>query len=622
MILASKPVMLDSDMPFADAFPPAEEAQWRKLVDGVLKGKSFETLVGKTYDDIPVAPLYPRASADAPRALRATPGAWSIMQRVDHPDPQDANKQALIDLENGAGGLQLVFAGSGGDYGFALPDASEDTIAQVLDGVFLETGINVELDLSAATRDAAANIAHLVEARGIDPALTNIVFGLNPIGGMARGKIDPEDWPALAPKFAQYVRSLADRGFAKSLCVADARLVHAAGGSEVQELAFALASAVAYLRALEAGGIDLDAARKLISFRLAADADQFCAIAKFRALRRLWARVEDACGLTPSPPHLHAETAWRMMTRNDPHVNLLRATMAVFSAALGGTDSISVLPFTQALGLPDAGARRLARNTQLVLGEESNLDKVSDPAAGSGGYDALTGEFCERAWDLFQQIEREGGLAKALASGSFQAGVSETRARRRERVARRLDPLTGASEFPILEEAPVFVLKPLPLSAASEETKGLGKIRLADPFERLRANAEAMAEGGKRPAIFLANLGSPATFTPRAMFAKNFFAAGGIAAIDSDGFDSPQAAAAAFETSGANLACICSSDAVYAAKAHAVARALAEAGAQGIYLTGKPGEQETAMRQAGITGFIHAGCNALNVLEGAQTRLA
>jgi methylmalonyl-CoA mutase len=614
--------MVESQMPFADAFPPSDEAQWRKLVDGVLKGKSFEMLVSKTYDDIAIAPLYPRLCEEAPRALRSASGPWSVVQRIDHPDPAEANKQALIDLQNGASGLQLVFAGSGGDYGFRLPDASDESIAQVLDGVYLETGINIELDLGAATRDAAANIAHVIEARGIDPALTNIAFGLNPLGGIARGKIDAEEWPSLAPKFAQHVRSLADRGFAKSLCLADARLVHAAGGSEVQELAFALASAVAYLRALEGSGIDLDAARKMVSFRLASDADQFCGIAKFRALRRLWARVEDACGLMPAPLRLHAETAWRMMTRNDPHVNLLRATMAVFSAALGGADSISVLPLTQALGLPDAAARRLARNTQLVLSEESNLDKVSDPAAGSGGYEALTSEFCERAWDLFQQIEKQGGLHKALASGSFQSRVAETRARRRDRVARRLDPLTGASEFPILAEVSVSVLKPLPLSPEAEDARTLPRIRLAEPFERLRAAADAIAEKATRPAVFLANLGSPATFAPRAMFAKNFFAAGGIAAIDTDGFDSPQRAAAAFKASDAKLACICSNDSVYAENAVATARALADAGAKGIYVAGRPRELETELRQAGVTDFIYAGCDVLRVLEEAQHRIA
>jgi methylmalonyl-CoA mutase len=311
-----------------------------------------------------------------------------------------------------------------------------------------------------------------------------------------------------------------------------------------------------------------------------------------------------------------------MMTRVDPHVNLLRATMAVFSAALGGADSISVLPFTQALGLPDAAARRLARNTQLVLSEESHLDKVSDPAAGSGGYEALTAQFCERAWDMFQQIETEGGLHKALASGSFQSRVAETRARRRERVARRLDPLTGASEFATLEEVPVSVLKPLPLSRESEDARRLPKMRLAEQFERLRASADGLAQRGARPTLFLANLGPLAAFASRAMFAKNVFAAGGIAAIDSDGFDSPQDVAVAFARSGASLACICSSDAAYAEKGIAVVRALVEAGAKAIYIAGRPRELEAKLRQAGVTDFIYADGDVLRVLEDAQRRIA
>jgi methylmalonyl-CoA mutase len=213
-------------------------------------------------------------------------------------------------------------------------------------------------------------------------------------------------------------------------------------------------------------------------------------------------------------------------------------------------------------------------------------------------------------------------LHKALASGSFQSRVAETRARRRERVARRLDPLTGASEFPILEEVSVSVLKPLQLSPETEDAKTLPRIRLAEPLEHLRAAADALADKGTRPTIFLANLGSLATFAPRAMFAKNFFAAGGIAAIDSDGFESPQDAAASFDASGAELACVCSSDAVYAEQAAVTARALADAGAKAIYLVGRPCRQEAELRQAGVTDFIYQSCDVLRVLRDAQHRIA
>src|SRR5581483_5929877 len=221
-----------------------------------------------------------------------------------------------------------------------------------------------------------------------------------------------------------------------------------------QELAFVLAAALAYLRALEGGGIALERARGKIFFRLAADADQFLTIAKLRALRRLWARIEDACGLAPAAPLVAAETAWRMMTRRDPHVNLLRTTLAAFAAGLGGADAVSVLPFTLALGLPDRFARRLARNTQLVLLEEAHLARVADPAAGAGGFEALTDQLCGAAWTLFQAIEAEGGAAAALTRGSIQAQVAAARACRQAALADGTDVLVGTTIFPNPDELP------------------------------------------------------------------------------------------------------------------------------------------------------------------------
>ena len=250
------------------------------------------------------------------------------------------------------------------------------------------------------------------------------------------------------------MRALAARGFIGPFCAADGRMIHAAGGTDAQELAFALAQALAALRALEAGGLALDDARRAIGFRIAVDADQFASICKLRALRRLWARVEESCGLQPLPAHVEAETAWRMMTRRDPYVNALRTTTAAFAAGVGGADAVVALPFTQALGLPDAQARRLARNAQLILIEEANLWRVADPAAGAGGYEALTDALAQKAWELFQEIERAGGLGASLASGAFASRVSEARAALVRDVARRKLPITGTSEYPNLAEAP------------------------------------------------------------------------------------------------------------------------------------------------------------------------
>src|SRR3981189_980010 len=248
----------------------------------------------------------------------------------------------------------------------------------------------------------------------------------------------------------------------------------------------------------------------MIYARLAADADQFLTMAKFRALRLLWARVEQACGLAPKPLFIFADTAWRMLTQRDPYVNMLRGTIATFSAGLGGANSINVLPHTLALGLPDAFARRVARNTQLVLLEESNLAKVSDPGAGSGGIEALTQQLCEAAWSLFQEIEKAGGVFAALQQSLIQRKVAATRAVREANIAKRKEVLTGASEFPNLHEAQVAVLdaKPVVLAAYGEakyKFDALPPMRLAAPFEALRNKSDdLLRRAGARPKVFLA----------------------------------------------------------------------------------------------------------------------
>jgi methylmalonyl-CoA mutase len=616
---------MSDDLPLGAEFPPATREQWMKLVDGALKGTPFDKLVARTYDDLTIEPLYPRAADARPVAGRAAGAAWTLMQRVDHPDPAAANVQALQDLENGARGLTLVFAGSVSANGYGL-GASADTLARVLDGVALDAGITIDFNLSPPTRDAVRHFAALVKARKLAPGSVDMHASINPIGGIAASGTSPRPWPELAKTFAAMVRELADQGFAGPFAVADGRIVHNAGGSEAQELAVALASAVDYLRALEAGGIALDAARRMIYFRLSADADQFLTIAKFRAMRKLWARVEDACGLAPKPAHVAAETAWRMMTRRDPYVNMLRTTIAVAAAGLGGADSITALPHTAPLGLPDAFARRVVRNTQLILLEESNLAKVGDPAAGSGALEDLTGKLAAAAWALLQEIEAAGGAWAAFERGLIQRKVAAVREKRLQAVARRKDALTGTSDFPDLKETPPAVLDVAPIVAPKEAAAALTieplpRLRLAEPFERLRdASDRILAQTGARPKIFLANLGKLSDFTARATFARNFFEAGGIEAATSDGFASRDAMAAAFKASGARLACLCSSDKVYAGDAVGAAQALA--GAAHIYLAGRPRDLEPALTAAGVGTFIFAGCDVLEILARAYDNLS
>jgi methylmalonyl-CoA mutase len=610
------------DLRLAADFAPATYDDWRKLVDGVLKGAPFEKLVGKTADGLKIDPIYPRAKGAAPIAGRPAAAPWQIMQRIDHPDAAEASAQAVHDLENGATGLTLVFAGANGAYGFGLEPTAE-AIEKVLGGVFLDAGISIELQVGPQSRMAAIHVAEYVKRKGLDPAACNIRFGLDPIGACAVWGSSPYAWTEIVPAVTGAVKGLATMGFKGPFAVADGRVIHDAGGSEVQELAFVLASGVAYLRALEGAGVALEDAQGMVYARLSADADEFLTLAKFRALRLLWARIEQACGLTPKPMFVAADTAWRMLTQRDPYVNMLRATIATFSAGLGGANAVTVLPHTLALGLPDPFARRVARNTQLVLLEESNLAKVSDPAAGSGGIESLTQQLCEAAWTLFQEIEQAGGVFASLEQNLIQRKVAATRAVREQNIAKRKEVLTGATEFPNLHEADVAVLeaRPVVLAPYGEgkfKFDALSPMRLAAPFEALRDRSDQiLKEKGARPRIFLANLGTAADFTARATFAKSFFETGGIEAVDTEGFTDPAALATAFKASGAALACLCSSDKVYAAHATAAAGALQAAKAKHIYLAGRPGEQEAALRAAGVKDFVMAGGDALTVLQEA-----
>jgi methylmalonyl-CoA mutase len=611
----------DRDLSFAAEFPAASREAWLELVSGVLKGAPFERrLVSKTYDGLAIEPLYGRDAAARPAIGRGPGAPWQVMTRIEHPDPAAANGQALHDLENGATGLSLVFAGSIGAYGFGIEN-SEAALARVLRDIHLDAGISLDLQVDGQPEHVAAALSAVLAKRGTAPAAVDMRFGFDPIGIAATGGPAPS-WHQHGAQVAAQVAGLAAQGFKGPFAVADGRAIHNAGGSEAQELAFVIAVALAYLRALEASGVALDEARRMIYFRLAADTDQFVTTAKFRALRKLWARIEEACGLAPQPVFVAAETAWRMMTQRDPFVNVLRSTMAVVAAGLGGADSITVLPHTAAIGLPDGSARRLARNTQLILLEESNLAKVADPAAGSGGFESLTTELGAAAWSLFQEIERAGGAGAALRQGLIQAKVAAVRTARDKAIARRKDALTGTSEFPDIAETPPAVLEIAPAPPAGRASSAaLPCHRLAEPFEALRDAADRAAEAGDRPKVFLANLGPLADFTARAAYAKNFFEAGGIAAVTNDGFVSRDEMAAAFKASGAALACLCSSDEVYAGEAEAAARMLRAAGAKHIYLAGRPGTREAALAAAGIGGFIHVGCDVLATLRAAHGAL-
>lgn len=605
---------------FASEFPAATEADWRHLVDGVLKGVPFEKkLVTRTVDGIRIVPLAPRRAEAEPVASQRGLAAWRVGALVDHPDADEANRLALADLEGGADHLVLACAKSASAHSFGFTIQNDQSLEAVLQGVEIDL-IRLSVDPPPFHgHDMARRLARLCRARRLVPATLSIDFGIRPLAHWAGIGTLPQPWATLTMRVREVVLELLEAGFSGPFLTADGRPFHEAGAGDAQELACLIGQATAYLRMLLKAGIEPDLAQSLISFSVVVDQDQFTSIAKLRALRRLWSGIVETSGGTPKPARVNAETSFRMLAKRDIGVNMLRSTIAALAAGLGGADSITILPHTAPLGLPDQDARRIARNTNLILARESHLGRTIDPASGAGALEALTEALEEQAWDLFQRIEaaRSGpffAMPAALESGLLATEIAATREARFKAIATRRTPVTGVSEYPDICEGSHPVLMPAPSQA---ESGPFPSIRLSQPFETLRERAEALAT---RPKVFLAPLGRLADFTSRAGFAKNAYEAGGIETELSDGF----ALAAggtdiddlirAFRASGTQAVCLVGADADYAAEAVTVARALIAAGATLVTLAGRPGELETAFNAAGISGYLGLGMDLVTFL--------
>jgi methylmalonyl-CoA mutase len=677
----------------AGDFPAASHEAWQGLVRRILAGRDPDaTLSRKTYDGIAVRPLYtaqdrPAGDEDvgfpgmAPftRGHRLTGRAgtgWDIRQLHAHPDPSRCNQAILEDLGRGVTSIELRLDRSAHDGGDADAHAGADGVMiatiddldAALDGVHLDA-CPVGLSAGAAFMPASAMLLGLVGRRRVPPAAFAGALNADPLGALAELGRLTTSLPDALEQLGWLARHVAEAFPAATAAAVDTTCYHDAGASEAQELACAVATGVAYLRAMTEAGLEMNAAFAQIAFTFAADANLLLSIAKLRAARRLWARVAEACG-TPAAlrgMRLHVTTSRRMLARRDPWVNILRGTVATVAAAAAGADSITVLPYTAAIGIPDAAARRIARNTQLVLQQEASLSRVIDPAGGSWAIESLTDAMAGEAWGLFQEIERDGGIAVSLVDGRLQEGIAAVAARRAGRIAALADPLTGTSVFPDLSEPPPMVQRPdlkklRARMAAAQRKRGaeaeastralaeasnrmlvaamiecalsgasvgamcraaahadqaraalLPHWRLGEAFEALRDLSDAHLEKtGKRPTVFLTTIGAPAQYMTAETYARNFLAAAGISATSASRDGDAASCAEAFRASGARVAVVCSDIAGYRDKGADVALALRRAGAREVYLVGEPATPDQLPE---ATGYLRDGGDVLQVLR-------
>ncbi|MCX4091532.1 methylmalonyl-CoA mutase family protein [Nocardia sp. alder85J] len=611
--------------PSADPVP--EYAAWRKGVAGVLaKARRVEVselpaeperlLDVTTYDGLTVAPLYTRRDELPEQALpgrfpfvrggdatRDVLRGWQVAQRFGGADAAAVNAEILSALDNG---VSTVWLGAG-ERGVPVAD-----IPAALRGVLFDLA-PLSLDAGADAAAAAAQVfAILDETRVAEPADVQVALGVTPLtsrfNGTTHADLDTAvDLAKQAIARPETVRAITVCGVA----------LHNAGASDAQELGAAIAAGLDYLRALTGAGVDIADALGQLVFRFAATDDQFATIAKFRAGRRLWSRVAQELGAPDfgNAPQ-HAVTSAAMTTQRDPWVNLLRTTLAAFGAGVGGADLVTVQPFDSALpagelGVSQAFSQRMARNTQLLLLEESHLGHVQDPGAGSWYVESLTEALAERAWAFLQELEAAGGYTAALDSGLLADRVAALRAQRESDVAHRKTAVTGVNEFPDLGEKPLSEAARVPSPVA----------RYSAAFEALRDRSDVYLAGhDSRPQALLVPLGTVAEHNVRVTWTGNLLASGGIEAVN-PGPLTGAAIGAAATAAGVTVAVLCSSDARYGTDAAAAVDQLRAAGVTTVLLAGPEKAVADLTGAQRPDGFLTARIDAVAALSGLLEKL-
>jgi methylmalonyl-CoA mutase len=686
--------------PLAANFSSITTDEW---LDAALKGKPDGDAATVTDDGIRVNWLYTPADALAPdpggvpgRApfVRGTGSGtaevpWEIRQEQRHPERAAARDAILEDLEGGATQIELrldraareghapgtdAFARTRGRDGVMI--STVDDLDATLDGVHLDLA-PVALTAGPQAAPASALLLALLRRRGFADADARGSLRLDPLGVVAEsGAIagDLDDAVAAAGRLAAELATSHPQ--LRSLAV-DTRAYVNAGATAVRELAIAIATGAAYLRAADDAGLAPADAASRIEFTLAVGPDQFQEIAKLRAFRRLWARVLELSGVPEAERHspLFARTSDRMLAAIDPWSNMLRATTAGFAAAVGGADGLTVTPFDALVvdavdGAASGGlGRRIARNTQLILQEESGLRRVADPAGGSWYVESLSDALARAAWEQIQAIEADGGAVAALQGGRWAAELAEQADRRADQLARRRREMTGVNVFPLLGDDKIhpdpldreglaavdadrLAERPsvtLPDSGtdlatliaaaeagaridelaalvgtgpiAADPDAALPVLRDAAPFEALRRDAgsgPAAITGDELPAsaprVTLACLGPLAGHASAATWAQNFFGVGGLSAVQSTPIEDPAAAGNAVTADGTTVAAVCFGRDVEEGALSAAVASLRDAGARTVYLIKGSDEQVAA---SGADAALKDGVDMIQVLGDA-----
>ncbi|NJP04295.1 MAG: methylmalonyl-CoA mutase [Chloroflexaceae bacterium] len=693
-----------------EAFSPPTYEQWREVTEQSLKGASFEKkLITRTYEGIDLQPMYFRADGDKLTHTDTLPGAapylranhalgyvvepWHVSQETPLATPTELNDVLRWDLERGQTAISLVLdeaarhghdpdtaeAGQVGRSGTSI--ASVDDIVTALKQINLAQ-FPVAIQPGAMWLPLAGLIGAAYEQLGSSAAHWRGAIDVDPLGLLASTGQLPLSLEDAYTDMAN-LTTWANTNAPQLATIAVSSLPYNnAGASAVEELAFALATAVAYIRAMQTRDVPIDTFAQHVRFTYGVGANFFMEVAKLRAARLLWANVVEAFGgaAESQKMNLHVRTTSWNKTSYDPFVNMLRTTTEAFSGVMGGCNSMHVGFYDETLRRPDDLSRRVARNTQIILQQECHFLRLVDPAGGSWYIETLTDTLARKAWALFQEIEGQGGMFAALQAGSPQQKVAAVAKKRSDNLTSRRDVLVGTNQYPNLTEKPIppeqidyaslqatraqvcasqrasrdqaactaaldqlqqarttTNVTPVAIQAAlsgatlgelasnvvadrgSESITPVQIYRLAESFEQLRGRAEA---SGERPKVFLANMGPIIQHKARADFSTGFLAVGGFDVLTNTGFATVDEAAKAAIDSSAPVVVICSTDDTYPELVPALTQQIKAAQpATQVLLAGYPAEHVESFKAAGIDEFIHLRANLYDVLLGLQQKL-
>ena len=598
-------------------FPPVSTQEWINKIKADLKGKDFEQrLVWKTIEGFDVNPFYRQEDiSDLPhintlpgefpflRGTKPVKNEWYIRQDINVEDPVAANRKALDILNRGVTSLGFVF-GEEVEYSFEL-------LESLLKGIYCES-IELNFIPRGNARELFVIFADYIRSKGIRAGNVRGAIATDPLGRlMAKGSLcvpvcDGMDYLAGLVKSAEYMNNF------RILDINGAAFGNAGAGI-VQELAFSLAMGSEYLAQLTDRGISTDTVARSMGFTFGIGSNYFMEIARIRAARILWAKIidkylpesKDSCKI-----YVHSVTSEWNMTVYDPYVNMLRTQTEAMSAALGGTDSLTVKPFDSIFREPSEFSERIARNQQLLLMEESHFNKVNDPSAGSYYIEKLTDSIIKHAWNLFVEIEDEGGFLAGLQKGIIQSRVKETAKKRKVNIRRSKEKLLGTNIFPNQGERIADPnIKETGKNEESTQVEPLQPVRAAEEFESLRM---AVDRKKNTPVVFLLTIGDPVMRKARSQFSHGFFGCAGYKVIDNIGFGSPEEGARAAKESGADIVIVCSSDDEYSDYVPRISKLLG--GNSILVVAGEP-ECMDDLRKEGIDHFISIRSNLLETLS-------